>query len=170
MNTPKINDTVKRLAKDYTNGRTGSVIELDTKKGRARIHWTSERNGEVINIRTWVRFQDLQIITEEPASEPAPTNDNGARGLTELPVNLQQSLLILSSLHNQVVGAVSHHLKAVIILVPWNISDFFFPDNIKDYEIIPGKTDGISLQFWIAGDTYTGFQGVIALTEIHKNS
>jgi hypothetical protein len=56
---PSVGDTVSRIAKDYTGGRTGKVIE--TKESRARIHWTAEKDGSPMNLRTWVRFQDLQI-------------------------------------------------------------------------------------------------------------
>lgn len=51
---------VKRIANDYTNGRIGRVIELDTMKPRARVLWEMHANGAPLNLRTWVRLADLQ--------------------------------------------------------------------------------------------------------------
>jgi len=74
QSTPKTGDTVERIAKDYTGGRTGTVIETfvndGTKKdsngrlwpNRARVHWTRDKRGFQMNLRTWVRFQDLKIV------------------------------------------------------------------------------------------------------------
>lgn len=54
-------DTVIRIAKDYTGGRTGTVVEIDEIKRRARVRWTHDGSGAPMNIRTWVRFQDLEL-------------------------------------------------------------------------------------------------------------
>ncbi len=56
---------VERLAKDYTGGRTGTVIELDPIKPRARVLWTKEGpsgGGTEMKLRTWVRFADLKPL------------------------------------------------------------------------------------------------------------
>lgn len=55
----EIGKRVVRLASDYTNGRKGEVIEINNEKGRARVAWSEESNGERMKLRTWIRFTDL---------------------------------------------------------------------------------------------------------------
>jgi hypothetical protein len=57
---PTIGQRVKRVANDYTNGRSGPVIELDQAKGRARVAWEKTGNGSPMKLKTWVRFADLE--------------------------------------------------------------------------------------------------------------
>lgn len=68
--TPQIGSKVERIAKDYTGGRTGEVIEI--KENRARVKWTADKGGAPMNLRTWVRFQDLKVLAPS-ASEPELT-------------------------------------------------------------------------------------------------
>lgn len=53
---------VERLASDYTGGRKGKVIDIEELRERARVHWTNERDGEVISIRTWVKWTALAAV------------------------------------------------------------------------------------------------------------
>ncbi len=46
---------VTRIASDYTGGRKGEVIAIDTIRNRARIYLPAQ------NRRTWVRFADLAL-------------------------------------------------------------------------------------------------------------
>jgi transcription antitermination factor NusG len=64
LTTAAINlgDSVSSIASDYTEGRKGRVIEIDPKKGRARVHWTASRTDFPINIRTWIKFAFLSKI------------------------------------------------------------------------------------------------------------
>jgi hypothetical protein len=62
MATIELGTTVKRIASDYTNGRTGRVIELDGMKPRARVLWEKYANGSPMKLRTWVRLSDLQPV------------------------------------------------------------------------------------------------------------
>jgi hypothetical protein len=62
MATIELGSTVKRIASDYTNGRTGRVIELDGMKPRARVSWEKYANGSPMKLRTWVRLSDLQPV------------------------------------------------------------------------------------------------------------
>ena len=47
--------TVRRIASDYTNGRIGRVIEIDSIRNRARVAWEGHP-------RTWVKFEFLAIV------------------------------------------------------------------------------------------------------------
>lgn len=47
--------------KDYTNGRKGSILEINDFAERARVHWTKEATGHKISIKTWVKFSALKI-------------------------------------------------------------------------------------------------------------
>jgi hypothetical protein len=58
----EIGTTVKRIASDYTNGRTGRVIEMDGMKPRARVSWEKDAHGNPMKLRTWVRLTDLQTV------------------------------------------------------------------------------------------------------------
>jgi hypothetical protein len=49
----------KASEKDYTNGRKGTIQEVDYTAERARVLWTQERTGHAIKIRTWVKFSAL---------------------------------------------------------------------------------------------------------------
>lgn len=62
MSKIEIGNTVKRIAHDYTNGRTGRVIEMDLMKPRARVSWEKEPDGASMKLRTWVRVSDLAVI------------------------------------------------------------------------------------------------------------
>lgn len=61
METPNIGQSVKRVQPgDYTDGRIGSVIEIDAGKGRVRVLWHTggPRQGGVAlpkPLRTWVK-------------------------------------------------------------------------------------------------------------------
>lgn len=62
-----IGKKVERIGsmKDYTTGRTGTIIEHDSKGDRLRVLWTKEalRYGYGdINVRTWVNIKFLKII------------------------------------------------------------------------------------------------------------
>jgi hypothetical protein len=48
-----IGTQVERIATDYTNGRTGAVIEVAGE--RARVQWTNSP-------RTWVNFKSLRPL------------------------------------------------------------------------------------------------------------
>ena len=61
MNAIELGKTVTRIASDYTNGRIGRVIELDSNKSRARVSWESTAAGTPMKLRTWVRFSDLKV-------------------------------------------------------------------------------------------------------------
>lgn len=54
---------VTRVAseQDYTNGRKGKIIEINQEAERARVHWTQEKTGHKISIRTWVKFSFLRV-------------------------------------------------------------------------------------------------------------
>lgn len=58
----EIGTTVKRIARDYTNGRIGRVIEKDAAKSRVRVAWEREANCSPLKLRTWVRLSDLQPV------------------------------------------------------------------------------------------------------------
>lgn len=60
--TIKLGAKVERIAKDYTGGRKGEVIEIADMRARARVLWTEERDGHPMKLRTWVRFQDLKPL------------------------------------------------------------------------------------------------------------
>lgn len=72
--TTAIGTAVERINdKSYTGGRTGTTVEMDIEKGRARVCWTKEKNGTSIHVggkmlknglRTWVRWQDLGILPQ----------------------------------------------------------------------------------------------------------
>lgn len=67
----QVNDRVERLGSpsDYVTGRTGIVREVDG--DRARVHWTTEKNGQPIpnnGIRTWVNFRFLRQIYPQQAN------------------------------------------------------------------------------------------------------
>ncbi len=59
----EIGTQVERIASDYTNGRQGEVIEIN--EGRARVRWTNSP-------RTWVRFQDLKVISKKDGWNETP--------------------------------------------------------------------------------------------------
>jgi hypothetical protein len=67
-NTLLIGTRVQRLAAetDYTNGRTGEIVEIDEIAGRYRVRWTNEKSGRAINdgkgLRTWVKFQYVRAL------------------------------------------------------------------------------------------------------------
>lgn len=70
-NTLSIGSKVRRLAAttDYTNGRTGEIIEINAEAGRYRVLWTHEASGrEVINgrgskgVRTWCKFDSVEAL------------------------------------------------------------------------------------------------------------
>lgn len=48
----KVGVNVVRVSNDYTNGRTGPIIEIDEQKQRARVEWSE-------GPRTWVSFSNL---------------------------------------------------------------------------------------------------------------
>lgn len=60
--TYEINQAVVRVssASDYTNGRKGTVVEIDETAGRYRVLWTQEANGREMKLRTWVKPEGLR--------------------------------------------------------------------------------------------------------------
>lgn len=48
---------------NYTNGRMGVVIALANIDQRVQVHWTHEKTGKAINVRTWVNVNKLQPDT-----------------------------------------------------------------------------------------------------------
>ena len=65
----KIGIGVKRIASDYTNGRTGTIEEINGT--RARVRWMYEKNGTYVHsfhgepgrgVRTWVNCKYLQPL------------------------------------------------------------------------------------------------------------
>ena len=50
----QIGQEVVRSKGDHVVGYTGTVIELDLEKGRARVDW-------VETVRTWVSFNSLEL-------------------------------------------------------------------------------------------------------------
>lgn len=51
---------------DYTNGRTGEIVEIDETAGRYRVLWTAEKSGRQIRdgkgLRTWVKYQFVKVV------------------------------------------------------------------------------------------------------------
>jgi len=64
-----IGQPVERIAKDYTGGRKGRVV--DAKDGRAKVHWTLTKDGKPINRNTWVSNADLKLL--QPTDHKAQT-------------------------------------------------------------------------------------------------
>lgn len=85
----KIGNKVERIAKDYTGGRKGSVIELDPSKPLARVAWTEERDGSPMKLRTWVRFQDLKDLG--PATSLVAMNQDEHFATSEKPLVIEIS-------------------------------------------------------------------------------
>lgn len=84
MENLQIDSYVKRLGGDYTRGRKGKVIELKKadrpSDDRARVHWIREANGQKMNLRTWVRSNELALLTaEELATIEKETQDDEDR-------------------------------------------------------------------------------------------
>jgi hypothetical protein len=75
--------------------------------------------------------------------------------LTIINVNLQDGLL-LSDEH--VVGGFNRHNNVVILSVPWNKSDFEFPNELETFEVITRRTDSISLTYWTPDGYKTSFE------------
>lgn len=56
MSTYKIGDIVERISTDYTNGRTGPIVEIEEATGRLRVLWFEQfERGEYVLARTWVK-------------------------------------------------------------------------------------------------------------------
>ena len=47
--------------KDYTNGRKGEILEINTQTERVRVLWKEESTGHKIKVRTWVKFSALKL-------------------------------------------------------------------------------------------------------------
>lgn len=73
MNTLAIGTKVQRLAAatDYTNGRTGEIVDINDVDKRYRVLWTGEPttrtdlfpNGiRPLKVRTWVKFDAVREI------------------------------------------------------------------------------------------------------------
>ena len=62
MKTQTTGNKVKRIAKDYTNGRIGTVVEVDQEASRARVAWSIDSWGAPMKLRTWIRFSDLETL------------------------------------------------------------------------------------------------------------
>jgi len=56
----KLGTLVERVAKDYTGGRRGEVV--DTKEGRSKIKWTHTKDGKPMHRVTWVKNTDLKRV------------------------------------------------------------------------------------------------------------
>ena len=72
--------------------------------------------------------------------------------ITTVFVNLQQGFIIDDM--NNIVGAYSHHHKAVVIKVPWHSNDFEWTGTLfENYEMINKATDSFSINCYTeAGD------------------
>lgn len=57
-NQIQIGTKIERMASDYTDGRKGTVIEIN--EGRARILWDAGHP------RTWIKFASLRVLAENP--------------------------------------------------------------------------------------------------------
>lgn len=56
MTTFKIGDIVERVSTDYTNGRTGPIVEIEEATGRLRVLWFEQlERGASVLARTWVK-------------------------------------------------------------------------------------------------------------------
>lgn len=71
QNTLSIGTKVRRLAAttDYTNGRQGEIVEIDTLLRRYRVRWTLEASGRPVNVknpeagtRTWVQYKFVEPL------------------------------------------------------------------------------------------------------------
>lgn len=54
----KVNSTVERINSGRENGHIGIVVELAKIDPRARVLWGHS------NIRTWVNFKFLKVVTQ----------------------------------------------------------------------------------------------------------
>ena len=52
----EIGKKVERISSDYTNGRIGTIVDIDIEKQRARVYWEAQA------LRTWVNFKFLKLI------------------------------------------------------------------------------------------------------------
>lgn len=66
--------------------------------------------------------------------------------LTVLPLNLQQGLFLNDT--NQIIAAYSHHRRVIYMCAPWQVQDFAFPENYKDYSFKRKFTDCFSIAYW----------------------
>lgn len=62
-----IGRNVERIASDYTGGRRGIVVAVDTNKNRAQVNWQFEKSGSLVNGRekgltTWVTVKALILL------------------------------------------------------------------------------------------------------------
>jgi hypothetical protein len=64
------------------------------------------------------------------------------------PINIQQGFVI-DATSEQIYGAYSHHLKAIIIKE--SISLFEIPSSLSGYKIHSGITDSFSISAWTEG-------------------
>lgn len=66
MNVLPIGSNVERISTNYTNGRTGKIIDVDHVKKRYRVRWWKEKSGSPINwpsgFRTWCHFESVKHI------------------------------------------------------------------------------------------------------------
>lgn len=73
MTTLPLNTQVRRLASatDYTNGRTGTIVEIDEEAGRYRVLWTGQPTTRTdlfpdgirpLKVRTWVKYQFVEAV------------------------------------------------------------------------------------------------------------
>lgn len=63
-----------------------------------------------------------------------------------LPVNLQDGLLLAD---DQIVGGYNHKAKCVILFTAVKeCYDLSFPETIREYKIINGWSDSVSLTYW----------------------
>jgi hypothetical protein len=78
----KINDEVKRIGSgDYTEGRQGTVIEIDDAKGRVRVSWHTGADGAPYPkpIRTWVQVAGVEVIAQTQESGSVTSRDRSIR-------------------------------------------------------------------------------------------
>lgn len=62
-----LNKNVERIASDYTGGRKGVVVSVDSEKMRAQVNWKFEKSGSLVNGRekgltTWVKVSQLILL------------------------------------------------------------------------------------------------------------
>lgn len=64
----KVGQSVRRIQPgDYTNGRTGEIVEIAQIDPRVRVLWKREKSGREIipNIRTWINVKRIEGIESD---------------------------------------------------------------------------------------------------------
>lgn len=58
-----LDDLVRKVAHDYTNGRMGQIRKLNRKNKKAQILWFKTESGATIKSKTWVKWSYLKFVT-----------------------------------------------------------------------------------------------------------